>query len=159
MKKLHKKNGFTLIEMLIVIAIIGILASIVLIGLGPVQRKGRDSRRISDLKSVQTGLELYYNQKSVYPAAPNGWQDVQTALAGPGAGLGISIIPDDPSSGGSSPKHYDYCTDGTSYVISAQLEDPTNPAMKDSLTDKGIPQNCQPAISGCGLAGLYCVSL
>ena len=63
------QQGFTLIEILIVVAIIAILASVVLVGLGPTQAQGRDARRISDLREVQTGLELYYNKNGVYPTA------------------------------------------------------------------------------------------
>src|SRR5579863_3533942 len=61
------RKGFTLIEILIVVAIIAILASIVLVGLGPTQQAGRDARRLSDLHEVQNGLELYYNSCGYYP--------------------------------------------------------------------------------------------
>ena len=43
------RKGFTLIEILVVVAIISILASVVLVGLGPTRKIGRDARRISDL--------------------------------------------------------------------------------------------------------------
>ncbi len=52
----QERKGFTLIEILIVVAIIAILASVVLVGLAPTQREGRDARRISDLAQVQNGL-------------------------------------------------------------------------------------------------------
>ena len=63
----NQRKGFTLIEILIVVAIIAILASVVLVGLGPTQQAGRDARRISDLHEVQNGLELYYNKCGYYP--------------------------------------------------------------------------------------------
>jgi prepilin-type N-terminal cleavage/methylation domain-containing protein len=53
------KKGFTLIEVLTVVAIIGLLASIVLVGLGSFRTRGRDTRRIADLRSTQNALELY----------------------------------------------------------------------------------------------------
>ena len=59
---LSTEKGFTLIEILIVVAIIAILASVVLVGLGPTQSGGRDARRVSDLSEVQNGFELYYNK-------------------------------------------------------------------------------------------------
>ena len=68
----NTRKGFTLIEILIVVAIIAILASVVLVGLGPTQQAGRDARRISDLSEIQNGLELYYNAKGQYPAPAAG---------------------------------------------------------------------------------------
>ena len=54
-------RGFTLIELLVVIAIIGILSSVVLASLNSARKKGRDARRIADLKQLQLALELYYD--------------------------------------------------------------------------------------------------
>ena len=65
--KIKQTQGFTLIEILIVVAIIAILASVVLVGLGPTQQAGRDARRISDLQETQNGLELWYNSCGIYP--------------------------------------------------------------------------------------------
>jgi len=61
------KKGFTLIEMLIVIAIIGILASMVIVSLGPSQAKARDAKRMSDLRQIQNMLEIYYTANGGYP--------------------------------------------------------------------------------------------
>jgi len=61
-------RGFTLIELLVVIAIIGILASIVLASLNTARKKGRDARRVSDMKQVQLALELFFDSNdSQYP--------------------------------------------------------------------------------------------
>ena len=54
------RKGFTLIEMLVVVAIIGLLSSTILVGLGNARSRARDARRISDLRQIQTGLENYY---------------------------------------------------------------------------------------------------
>src|SRR3989338_9061062 len=53
-----KSKGFTLIELLVVIAIIGILSSVVLASLNSARAKGRDSRRVSDLKQVANSVAL-----------------------------------------------------------------------------------------------------
>jgi prepilin-type N-terminal cleavage/methylation domain-containing protein len=58
----HKK-GFTLIELLVVIAIIGLLATIAIISLNSARRNSRDTRRISDMKQLQTAMEMYFNDK------------------------------------------------------------------------------------------------
>ena len=55
---LRESKGFTLIELLVVIAIIGILSSVVLASLNTARQKGRDARRLQDLKSIVTAVAL-----------------------------------------------------------------------------------------------------
>ena len=62
-------RGFTLIELLVVIAIIGLLSSIVLASLNTARVKGADAARISDVKSLETAMELYYNTNGGYPTS------------------------------------------------------------------------------------------
>ena len=60
-------RGFTLIELLVVVAIIGLLASIVLASLNGARAKGRDAKRLQEIHSIQTALELYRSSNGVYP--------------------------------------------------------------------------------------------
>lgn len=72
-----KTKGFTLIELLVVIAIIAILAILIIVGLNASRSRARDSRRKQDLRSVQTGLAIYYDNEDMYPFAYLGeeiWQ-------------------------------------------------------------------------------------
>lgn len=67
---MNNKKGFTLIELLVVIAIIGLLSTLAVVALNNARIKSRDARRVSDIKQVQTGLELFLNDRSVYPTTP-----------------------------------------------------------------------------------------
>ncbi len=154
---LNRKQGFTLIEILIVVAIIAVLASAVLIGLGPVQRQGRDARRISDLRQVQTALELYYSKCGYYPGAAQSaspcsgfqqitaWSDITNALVG--SSIGVTQIPNDPTAG----KSYFYGTssNGNTYVLGATLEDSNNPALQNSAQGTIFGVSCT--------APVYCI--
>lgn len=139
---MKRKSGFTLVEILIVVAIIGLLASIILVGIGGFRARGRDSRRIADLRETQNGLELYFTKNGYYPDTDT-WSGLTNLLVGPTAGLGVNAIPDDPTSNW----HYGYCRASTNqYVISAYLEDNSNPALSQYPAGSTFP--CQPILSG-----------
>lgn len=61
--------GFTMIELLIVIAIIGVLAVAVLSSINPIEQinKGRDTRLRSDASQILAASDRYYASKEVYP--------------------------------------------------------------------------------------------
>lgn len=63
------KKAFTLIELLVVIAIIGILAVVVIVSLNSARSKARDAKRISDIRNIQTALEMYYMDHGKYPSS------------------------------------------------------------------------------------------
>lgn len=66
LNQLRKERGFTIIELLIVIAIIGILATLVLTNFQGAQAKGRDTVRKNDINSLYQKLEEYYNENGSY---------------------------------------------------------------------------------------------
>ncbi len=158
-----KKNGFTLIEMLIVVTIIALLSSVILVGLQPARTAARDARRIVDLNEVKNGLELYFNKCGYYPGQIQPalncgpfvqiftWQDLTAALTG--SNLDIDAIPDDPTTGAD----YLYATDtnGKHYILGATLEDPNNPVLQTSIHDDkitfSVPFSCN--------APVYCTHL
>lgn len=130
-------SGFTLIEILTVVAIIGLLASVVLVGLGSFRTRGRDTRRIADLRATQNALELYYTKNGSYPVDSD-WRTLEDTVKG--AGIGVTKIPHDPLVVGgvaSKPNQEDYTYDSSddhqSYILRAQLEDNGNPALNDSF--------------------------
>jgi general secretion pathway protein G len=146
-----QKQGFTLIEILIVVAIIAILASVVLVGLGPTQQQGRDARRVSDLREIQTGLELYYNKIGSYPAVTS-WDDLTLALTG--ADIGVTQVPNDPSSGGTY--YYQSFNSAAAYVVGAKLESNSSAFTGYSAPSVGTPGG----MKSCAKADKeYCLSL
>lgn len=65
----NKSQGFTIIELMVVIVVIGILATIITISYDGIQRDVRDSERSSDIEIIKSALETYYNQKGSYPVS------------------------------------------------------------------------------------------
>lgn len=122
-------KGFTLIEMLIVIAIIAILSSVVLAGLPQIRNSAYDSRRTSDLQHIQSYLETFYNQDRVYPSSGN-WEALNSSLI---EKAGISKVPNDPLVHPDGTGGYVYCyssTDQQGYILGAKLSSVS--AAKDS---------------------------
>ncbi|HMH30991.1 MAG TPA: prepilin-type N-terminal cleavage/methylation domain-containing protein [Methylomirabilota bacterium] len=69
MISLKKRNqGFTIVELLIVIVVIGILALLVITTYSGIQQKARNSKRQTDIASLQTQLEAFFSQNGYYPS-------------------------------------------------------------------------------------------
>jgi len=81
MQKMNKK-GFTLIELLVVIAIIGLLSTLAVVALNSARQKSRDSKRVADVKQIQTALELFFSDSTAgYPAGSNITLGINSAKA------------------------------------------------------------------------------
>lgn len=68
MNKKINREGFTIIELLIVIVVIGILAALVLNTFQGIQSRARDTERQTDINSVHGQLEVYHTDNSEYPS-------------------------------------------------------------------------------------------
>jgi general secretion pathway protein G len=100
--KRRKKNGFTLVELMVVIVIIGLLATIVALNVIPSGDTARVQKAKADIATIEQALEMYRLQQSNYPTTAQGLG----ALTSPPAGLAnpaayqaggyIKKLPDDP---------------------------------------------------------------
>lgn len=80
---MKKERGFTLVELIVVISVISILASMLVVGMVQTGARSRDGDRQADLRLVQNALDLYKNKYGRYPAgcnAANSWSG-QTVTA------------------------------------------------------------------------------
>jgi prepilin-type N-terminal cleavage/methylation domain-containing protein len=115
---MRKQKGFTLIELLVVIAIIGLLSTLAVVSLNNARLKSRDARRVSDIKQIQTALELYYNDVNAYPAT--GAADSGDAIVN-GSVTYMAAVPTNPSPGGAA-YAYAQTVSGASYTLGYTLE-------------------------------------
>jgi type II secretion system protein G len=67
----RKQSGFTIVELLIVIVVIGILAALVITTFTGIQQKARDTERQTDIKAIYGQVEAYYAQNGKYPTLAN----------------------------------------------------------------------------------------
>jgi general secretion pathway protein G len=134
----NKTSGFTLIELLVVIAIISILAALLMANFVGVRQRGRDAQRKSDLRQIQTALELYRADNGSYPLTLYATSCPQEPrpLTG-GTVTYMQEIPCDPL----DDSNYIYVSDGVTYSIYACLEN-ENDADKDDT-----PQSCTSTVS------------
>ncbi len=142
MNIVKKQGGFTLLELLIVIVIIGILAVLIVPNLISGPQRGRDSQRKNHLRNIKVALETYYTDNNSYPTAggtscvPSAAGCLGTVLTA-GSPNYIKAVPNDPKGGA----NYTYtpspanCADGVcvSYELSATLEN-----TKDKQAPNGI---------------------
>lgn len=91
----EREDGFTLIELLIVIVVLGILAGIVVLGLGTFRQDAQAAACKADLKQVQTATDAYMASPTLGPAAPANVAALVTATllkAAPAASSGTYTI-------------------------------------------------------------------
>jgi type II secretion system protein G len=122
----NSKKGFTLIELLIVVAIIGILATLLMVNFIAVRQRARDAERKSDLRQIQSALELYRSDNGSYPSSLTNCTCSGNACLGNSTCSTIYMqkIPVDPNSPSywNTGSYYYSSTGETSYVLGTCLE-------------------------------------
>ena len=75
MNQKNKKSGFTIIEVLIVVSIIGMLATIMLVTYTNSLKRSRDNRRVADVESIRLAVNMYADKNGKYPdySTPGVW--------------------------------------------------------------------------------------
>lgn len=158
MKKLSSA-GFTLVELMVVISIIGILSAIVYANFGSARASSRDAERKSDIRNLQTAIELYKKQYNRYPVQGCGSAGVTMASEKAcGAtpyitGLApefMSVLPRDPGRGTAEGYSYLTNTNGTVFKVMAQ-----NTVETEVVTATSQFRSCDVGASGlCPLSGV-----
>lgn len=129
---MHNRHGFTIVELLIVIVVIGVLAAIVIVAFNGVQNRAKNAQVISDINGANKKLQLYFAEFGKYPntggyAAPayvdsncpitstNRQTDWIPGISGLPQSKGLSDAGVSNSPGGC----YMYVSDESTYVLSA----------------------------------------
>ncbi len=133
---MHQKSrkfsrGFTLVELLVVITIIGVLATVVMVSLNSARVKARDIKRIADVRQIALALEFCYDQAGKY-LAPASFPAAGAAMTC-GSDTPISAMPADPSTGVGYRYGVDNEANPQKYVLAATLEDLSNAALSNDI--------------------------
>lgn len=78
---MRRQRGFTLIEILVVIAILGILSSVILSALNDARQRSRNTAYLSQIREYQKALSLYYSERGSYPGS-SAWGCIGTGFPG-----------------------------------------------------------------------------
>jgi len=119
--KRANQKGFTLLELLVVVSIIGLILAMGTVAFMTAQQRGRDSKRRADMQAMQKGFEQYNASNGSYDSCAN----MATIDFLPGG------LPSDPR-----PANSYVCTgSATTYCACAELEDPGSGNSDDSACD------------------------
>lgn len=112
----RKQTGFTIVELLIVIVVIGILAAITIVAFNGIQERARDAKRQSNIQAVAKALEMYYVDNGRYPNFGSGMSSTAWVQANLNLSPDVVIAPgDSPATGTSSFVNATTSTDTNKY--------------------------------------------
>ena len=133
---MKQQKGFTLVELMVVMAIIAILATAGISSYGSYIKRARDTARFQDLKAIETALISYQTVNGKYPSSNDSGDDDYVVKAleefdglkiDPADGTtGCYSDVDDINSTGECGYFYTQCDTGGSYRLSVRFEDKAN---------------------------------
>lgn len=133
---LNKQSGFTLIEIIIVMALIAILASALWGNFFTSLTKSRDSRRKQDLDAITKALELYYTDNKSYPLPTVIVWGSALKNSNDSTVVYMQKLPSDPTY---PAINYCYDSDGTSFKLYANLENTNDSKIIPTVTCAPTP--------------------
>ncbi|HSX04969.1 MAG TPA: type II secretion system protein [Candidatus Saccharimonadales bacterium] len=151
MVSLKGKRGFTIVELLIVIVVIAILATLVIVTFTGIQQKARDSQRQTDINALDSHIEAFFASNGYYPTLNDlqtgSWVSANLKGLDPQALLDPKAAPTDTIAGTATSSAYGYSTTGctttspssstnqcTAFTLTADLEGNSTPFTKSSNT-------------------------
>jgi prepilin-type N-terminal cleavage/methylation domain-containing protein len=169
MSKLHA--GFTLIELMVVVAIIGILMSAGILSFTQAQRASRDSRRRADVDAIAKAFEQYYQNNGEYFAGNYFSTTVSWASAPFLAAVGVffpsGTLPLDPINDSSANYAYairslqrnaaGHVNPASRFCVRARLERSNGNCTGDTGTSTADPDSYTCAFVTTGAGTHYCV--
>ena len=140
-KRLQGEEGFTLVELLVVILIIGILAAIAIPSFLNQKGKGEDAAAKSSAREAATAVETYYTDNASYGATVAQLQAIEPTLPNQGTGAGQMTVSN--------------TNPATDYSITVY----SKPSLRSYTITKnatGVSRSCSPAgQGGCNAGGSW----
>lgn len=128
MKKSKNVQGFTFIEILVVVTIIALLTAAGAVSYSQFTKSSRDTKRKADMEQIRAAAELYKSNNDSYPLSGSGVGKISLStcttgsLTDSGGNTYLSKLPQDPKCSSNKPAYYYVSTDGSTYSIAARLE-------------------------------------